>query len=122
MSKYKAGQVWSYRTRPGEESSRATILEVETHAKAGVIVHLRVCDLKIKKGDEVIDVIEHLPCALEALDQSNVALVEEDVEVPDFTHGYKLWKEAFDQGKTGAFAVPIDKCIEVMEQILTDGG
>lgn len=122
MSKYKPGQVWSYKTRPGEESSRLTILEVETHAKAGILVHVRVSNVKIKKPDGQIDVIEHLPCAAESLDQSEVELVDENVEVPDFAEGYKLWKEAFDKGQAGVFAVPIAKSIEVMEQILTDNG
>jgi hypothetical protein len=122
MSKYEPGQVWSYKTRPGEESSRLTILEVETHAKAGTLVHVRVSDVKIKKADGILDVIEHLPCAEEALDQSDVELVAEDAELPDFSEGYKLWKEAFDKGQAGAFAVPIAKSIEVMEQILTENG
>lgn len=34
-SKYKVGQVWSYKTRPNEEKSTFIVVRVESHPKRG---------------------------------------------------------------------------------------
>jgi hypothetical protein len=43
--KFKPGQVWSYKTRPGEERSTITILRVESSPKLGMIVHIEGVNL-----------------------------------------------------------------------------
>ncbi len=40
--KYAPGDVWTYDTRPGEEESRAIIVEVEERETPGTVVHLRL--------------------------------------------------------------------------------
>jgi hypothetical protein len=124
MSKYKPGQEWSYKTRPGEESSRLTILKVEPHEKLGNVVHIRVSDVKLRSAtapDGVVSVIEHAPYVEEAIDESAVELMAEDVELPDFAAGYEAWKTAFEKGEAGVFTLPVDKGVEVTEQVLSHG-
>ena len=121
MSKYKPGQVWSYKTRPKEESSRITILKVEPHANLGDIVHIRVSDVKMQSPaapDGLAKVIHHSPFAEEAIDASVVELLAEDVELPDFAEGYDLWRESFDKGEAGVFTIPVAQSIEAMERVI----
>ena len=47
-STYSPGQVWSYKTRPGESSSTVTILRVETTPKIGTIIHVRIDGVRFK--------------------------------------------------------------------------
>ena len=47
-SRYKVGQVWSYKTRPNETKSTFIVVKVENDPKLGNIVHIALRDLKIK--------------------------------------------------------------------------
>ena len=122
MSKYEPGQVWTYRTRPGEEGSRLTVVKVEAHDKLGAIVHIRV-DAVAQKNPHapggVSRVIHHMPFTADAIDRSVVELVESGVPVPaSFGEGYRLWKEAFDAGKGGVWTITVAESISACEEIL----
>ena len=41
-NEYSEGQIWSYKTRPGEEKSTVLINKVESHEKLGKIFHISV--------------------------------------------------------------------------------
>src|SRR5712664_3426093 len=72
-SYYKVGQVWRYRTRPGEEASTLTIVKVESEPKLGIIVHVSVSGLKIRSSKSktgFAENISHLPFAEEAIRSS----------------------------------------------------
>ena len=43
--KFQVGDIWEYKTRPGEERSRITILRIENSPKVGIIVHVAVDNL-----------------------------------------------------------------------------
>jgi hypothetical protein len=64
-STYKPGQVWSYKTRPGEASSTITILRVEATPKLGTIIHVRVDDIHFSscKGGPAPTSLAHAPFA-----------------------------------------------------------
>src|SRR6266566_2824100 len=47
-SKFHAGQVWPYNTRPHEKGSTLTILKVESLPKLGVIIHIRVDKVRLR--------------------------------------------------------------------------
>src|SRR5215813_8200534 len=100
-SKFKAGQKWSYRTRPGEETSYFIIVKIDNDPRLGRIVHIAMRGLKIKNPrspDGVSDSINHMPFAEAALEKSEVKLLQEKTELPDFEEGYQMWREAFDAG------------------------
>lgn len=69
---FKAGQVWSYHTRPGEEESKVTILKIEEDDKLGVIVHIAINDLNMKSPEGTKDNIGHLPYEKTALKDWNL--------------------------------------------------
>ena len=65
-SKFKVGQKWSYRARPGEESSYFIIVKIDNDPKLGRIVHIAMRGLKIQNPrslDGVSDRVDHLPFA-----------------------------------------------------------
>jgi hypothetical protein len=94
-AKFHPGQVWQYKTRPGEEKSFATILRVESLPK-GIIIHLRIDRVHIKNcaGGSELETIEHMPFAREALENSVTKLLKEDSKIPDFQAGYDDWRNA----------------------------
>jgi len=90
---YKPGQVWKYKTRPGDDDSTITILRVESTPKLGIIVHVKIDKFKLEncagnKGDSTMD---HAPFAKAAIDKSVVKLLRTEKDIPDFDEGYKDW-------------------------------
>lgn len=118
-SKYKVGQVWSYKTRPAEKDSTFVVLKVEAHPKVGNIVHVALRDLKLKRPDgEFIERANHLPFAEGSINKSAVKLVKEKADLPDYEEGYGMWKEAFDAGRAGVYTITIAEAVDVMEKTL----
>ena len=118
-SKYKVGQVWSYKTRPEEKKSTFIVVKVESHPKLGNIIHIALRGLKLKKPNgELIEAANHLPFAEEAVSKSAVKLVKEKAELPDYEGGYGLWREAFDAGRAGIYTISVAEAVGVMEETL----
>jgi hypothetical protein len=118
-SKYKVGQVWNYKTRPGEEKSTFIVVKVESHPKLGNIIHIALRGLKLRKPNgDYIEVAGHLPFAEEAITKSAVKLVKEKADLPDYEEGYGMWREAFDAGKAGIYTISVAEAVGVMEETL----
>lgn len=67
-SRYKVGQVWSYKTRPHENQSSFIVLKLENHPKLGNIVHIALSGLKLRKPNgDFIEAAGHLPFAEDAI-------------------------------------------------------
>ena len=101
---FAAGQLWTYRTRPGEERSRVRVILVETLPDLGIVVHVRVAGLQVRnphapKG--FTKVLGHMPFAAQAVGLSVVELAGEQ-PVPDgWQNGYDTWRAAFDARQGG---------------------
>ena len=122
MSKYKPGQVWTYKTRTGEEASRITILKVDEHDKLGNIVHIQISGVALKNPSApggVAKLIHHSPYSEQAIDDSVLELVAENVVLPDFQEGYDTWMEAFDKGEGGIFTISVSDGVGAMAQALS---
>jgi hypothetical protein len=118
-SKYKVGQVWSYKTRPDEKRSTFIVLKVESHPKLGNIIHIALRGLKLRKPNgEFIEAAGHLPFAEEAINKSGVKLLKEKSELTDYEEGYGMWREAFDAGKAGVYTITVAEAVGVMEETL----
>jgi hypothetical protein len=112
---YAVGQVWSYKTRPGEEESVLTVLKVDSDRKWGQIIHIRLDGLRVKRADgSIVEYIGHMPFAKSAVDQSVMKLLRTESRVPDFSRGIDAWKQA----KAEAMKEPINEIIEGMAQQL----
>jgi hypothetical protein len=90
---YSPGQVWSYKTRPGEASSTVTILRIERTPKSGIIVHVRVDGMRFKNctGGPSPTEINHAPFTKDAIDRSVSRLLRIVPKVPEFEAGYDDW-------------------------------
>ncbi len=109
-----------YTARPQEPKSTLTILKIEAHSKLGTIVHISVSDVVIPSPDSDTprDSIGHMPIDAGILEFSVTELVRQSVPLPDFTEGYEIWREAFDQGQAGVFDLPVSECVGFMEEVL----
>ena len=120
-SKFKVGQKWSYRARPGEESSYFIIVKIDNDPNLGRIIHIAMRGLKIKNPrspDGLSEVVSHMPFAEEAIEKSEVKLLQEKVDLPDFEEGYRMWREAFDAGRGGIYTITVAEAVTVMESVL----
>ncbi|GLS17657.1 hypothetical protein GCM10007874_06720 [Labrys miyagiensis] len=116
---YAVGQIWSYRTRPGEEASRILIDKIEDHAKLGHIFHISIADVKIQNGlapGGYSYSLPHLPVSQRTMDTSVVALVGQGGPNPAFEEGYAQWKPAFDAGKAGIWTITLSGIVGVVEK------
>jgi hypothetical protein len=64
--------------------------------------------------------IHHAPVQVQSLLDSNPVLVSENVDIPDFHEGYQAWKEAFESGEAGCFAVPVADVVMYIVGVLND--
>jgi hypothetical protein len=112
--KFSPGQLWSYRTREGEESSTVTVLRVETLAKIGVIVHVRIEGIHLKNcsGGASPTSIGHAPMSREALDRSVTKLLEERRALPHYQEGYNEWRQACG----GVYTISVADVIKADEE------
>ncbi|MGE5322233.1 MAG: hypothetical protein ACM3SW_05205 [Actinomycetota bacterium] len=119
--KYKPGQVWTYRTRPGEVNSTVTVLRIESVGDK-TIVHIRVDNIRLRSclGGPEPDKFEHMPFAREAFDQSVVKLLK-SVDVPDYKEGYSEWRKAWDAGKAGFYTISIAQALDVAQATFDQG-
>lgn len=116
---FKVGQRWHYKTRPKEEESTFTIVKIERHPDHGYILHVSVEGVRVEnpfstKG--IVTVIPHLPFSHEALERSVTDLAEENVPLPtNFVEGYKIWQQAFNEGKAGIFTITVAEAVDYTE-------
>ncbi len=118
---FKAGQVWSYRTRPNETGSTLLIDKVESDARLGSIYHVSVTGLKVKNPrapDGETRELPHFPVSRKTLEDSVLKLMGNSAPDPQYLEGYATWKQAFDAGNAGIFTIPVGEIVGFIEQTL----
>jgi len=118
-SKYKIGQMWSCKTRPDEKDSYFIVVKIDANEKLGNIIHIALRNLKMKNPnspDGISDGANHLPFSEKAISESEVKLLKEKVDLPNFEEGYEMWKEAFNAKRAGIYTTTIAKVVDVMEK------
>ena len=114
-------QVWSYKTRKGEEGSTILINKVENDAKLGQIFHISVAKVRVKNPrapSGVSNELPHFPVSKQTLEASCTKLVGKSAPNPDYLEGYNEWKRAFDQGKAGVFTISVAEIVQIVEDTL----
>lgn len=120
---YAAGQVWSYKTRPGEENSTVLINKVETDAKLGKIFHISVNGVKVKNrhvAGGISTELPHLPVSEKTLKKSLTKLIGTQAPNPNYIEGYKTWRAAFDAGNAGVFTISVSEIIGFVEKTMNE--
>ena len=119
-STFKPGQVWHYRTRPGEEASTLEVLKVETHPRTGIIVHIAVSGVRVRTpSGEYTNEIGHLPVAEDALRRSVTTKVRDGAPTDRGTEGYGEWRRAFDAERGGVFTTTVAECVDFVAQAVS---
>ena len=111
--RYAAGQVWEYRTRPGDEGSLLKIQRIEAMPgdKMGPVYHISVIRFRFR-NPEMQPVLQHSPVSRQTLDASVTRLGDPGIEFPDPTGGIAQWKA--DNG--GVFTISVAEIIELIDQ------
>lgn len=106
MSRYQEGQVWHYRTRPGEECSLVKIQRIEespdTHAS---VFHISLISLTQRSADA----LAHAPVSRLTLDKSVTHLAAVSPDFPSAEEGIVEWKRA----SGGVFTVSLAEILEM---------
>jgi hypothetical protein len=114
--RYAEGQVWEYRTRPGEEGSLLRIQRVEPWPAGdavGRVYHISVIGVRIG-GGIVQGEMPHLPVSRETLDASVTRLSTRPDAFPSPEEGIATWREA--QG--GVFDVPVAEILGFVDRMM----
>jgi hypothetical protein len=112
------GQVWTYRTREGEEGSLVHIGMVERVEGFGTVVHVMVSDVRVPRpgdADPAPEDVPHLALTDAALRESVLAKSEVPPRLDQFFVGYQSWKAEVASGAGGVLELPVADVLELIE-------
>lgn len=115
-TRYAAGQVWEYRTRPADEGSLLKIHSIEK-APAGEVYHISLIGLGYGRGMAHGGEFGHMAVSRETLDKSVTRLSKSDLGFPDPTEGIAQWRAA----NGGVFTIPISEIIDNVMSTIQSG-
>ncbi len=118
MSEFKAGQIWKYKTRKGEEDSRVYIVQVDNHTKYGRVYHISIDGLNIQNPELTGGVqhqVPHTAVNENALKDSLIELETTTTQPPDISIGYQLWVDSVTAGQTGIFNIQVKQLVQFIE-------
>ncbi len=110
MTKLRAGQRWTYRTRAADTESTLVIGKLDKKLAKPTIVHISVEQVDVPSAGGRSS-IGHLPFAEEAIKASLLELVEDGC-APDenFGNGYAQWQQA----NGGAFETSVAETLDLI--------
>lgn len=109
---YAEGQVWEYRTRPGDEGSLLKIQRIERRrGQRELVYHISVIGFRLS-NPEVVPVLPHSPVSRETLDASVTRLSDSAAEFPDASNGILVWK----RNDGGVYTIPVARIIELIDR------
>jgi hypothetical protein len=121
--KFRAGDVWEYQTRKGEERSRIVILRVDNSPELGIIIHIGVDKVHFANchGGPEPDAVPHMPFSRKAIDASVKKKLAEDQPLPSYQDGYQDWRDAYAQKHAGVYVVSVADALSVAEKTFQKG-
>ncbi|SEI72189.1 hypothetical protein SAMN04488058_101437 [Deinococcus reticulitermitis] len=129
MKPFAPGQRWTYRTRPGEDTSTLLVLgcdlrrapEGESGADGSRVVSVRLDRLRMigpEGAGSWISELAHTPVAEANVRDSVLDLLEEGVPLPADLSGYHGWQLDYEKGEAGFFTVPIAEILDLLEGLM----
>lgn len=120
-SRYQPGQVWRYRTRPGEERSRLIVCRIESGPDFGTVVHVQVAGVRMRKSSGPrarSTTTDHIPMNRDALNVSVTAVQGTDGTCKNFDAAYAEWRREFlsPSGRAGVFTASVAESIELLDK------
>lgn len=116
---FAPGQVWTYRTRPGEGTSRAVVCRVDADTSAGAVVHLQVEGVALRNPEAdggVSTIAGHLPLTAAAARGSVLALAPGHGACAGFDEAHAAWSAAVAAGRAGAFHVGVAQALDAVQR------
>lgn len=114
----RAGDCWSYASRPGEGESYLVIRKIETYPGQGTVVHISVFDLKLKLGETVVDRLPHLILGAESLRASLREKVTRTPPETDWQKPYQTWYQRYgSKGKLAVSHIPLRQLLRELEMM-----
>ena len=113
---YAEGQVWEYRTRPGDTGSLLKIQKIETFPglkQTGLVYHVGLIGVHFS-GLPKASELRHAPFSKASLDASVTRLSHSKAAFPDPTEGIAMWRA--DRG--GVYTITVAEALRVAEQTL----
>lgn len=117
VHQFAEGQVWEYRTRPGDKGSLLKIQKIErvpAFARYGPIFHVTIVGVRFGKRSDPPDSIDHAPFSRGALDASVTQLSAATTTFPDAAEGIAEWHRA----NGGVFSMPVANAVESVARTL----
>ncbi len=109
-------QVWKYRSRPGEESSRIIVGKIE-EVNGSMVIHVKLIGVKIRSPQapsEFISELAHIPISEESFRASIIEVVHGPADLENFEEGYSLWKEQ----RGGVFTISAREIVDMTENAM----
>jgi hypothetical protein len=123
-SKFSVGDIWDYRTRPGEAGSRLIVTRIDESPELGAIIHIAINGVKFQNchGGNAPDNIQHMPFARKVLDASVMHRVTSAQPIPEeLVSAYEEWKSAYLNKKAGIYIVSVPEAVRVAEATFRRG-
>ena|SRR6478672_11412758 len=121
-AEYAVGQVWTYKTRPGEEASTLQINKIEDYPKIGRVYHVSVLGVHVRNSKSpqgFTAVLPHFPVSKGTLDNSVVSLTKQQPRNVGYEAGYAQWKQAIDASSGGVFTITVAEIVDFAEKALS---
>ena len=118
---FEVGQVWAYRTRPGEEESRVIVGRIEELREDTIVVHVQLVGVRLRNPAAptgYASVIGHAPIDEAALRGSVTTLTDEKIEPDGLDEGYRIWLEGYREGQAGVFTIPLSEVVGFIEEAI----
>ncbi|MBN8808954.1 MAG: hypothetical protein J0I47_12085 [Sphingomonas sp.] len=110
---YVEGQVWAYKTRPGDDGSLLKIQKIETDKRGRPIYHISVIGFHLS-DPHYAPILPHEPVSQQSLDESVTELKADPGTFPSADSGIAEWRSA----NGGVYTISIAKTIDVLDQTL----
>lgn len=120
MDKYKAGDVWLYQQRKGEENSTVIINKVDIGSDHLPIYHITIRDVKIANPENPIgfsDMVGHVAVSIEALEKSLTVKIASEEADNEYLEGYEYWYEECLEGRVSIVDCSITEILYDIEQM-----
>lgn len=122
---YAPGQAWSYRARPGEETSRVAIRRIDQEPEDGEVFHISILGVKLRNhrvDGGVQPAMNHAAVSRATLVASLLDPVGAADEDESWRDGYAVWRQAYDNGDAGVFDLSIPEILGYIEMVVAASG